>query len=458
MCSVGAPALPTHIRTHAHTRCHRSQPERLTAPHPHTGTDHTPKTPQLGPQHPIRAGKASPPARRSRTGGAKSGDHSPRAETTHPAPSSPALNPHSQHKPNQSNHGNYRQNLAIIVVFGTRIHRAHNLASTRRGRLIHNAIHSRVRRSRMHNPRRATTACTVQSCLVLVSATRLRGTLVAECFGDGWPGDVALAVGGGDGLSARPGINRENVSPIALTGHLTVHVSARRQAVRRSWLNRTNPQPPRKRDLTPVTPPQVGHAPILLNDERTPRTVPHRPSVPQARPVLLILRLARRSLRHVNGGTRTGEHPPTSRGGLLGRIGGRATHQAHNPKHQGHHHAHRRLAHLTVPFDPPRRRGCVADAQNCTPHEAARVNPRHTTQHVTYATEHTYTQTPTHTRTQLTHNQATTQTPAHTNTHNTPDQHKHQKSRQRNNHTQKNKHQQPQGITPAPTPADRYAS
>ena len=37
------------------------------------------------------------------------------------------------------------------------------------------------------------------------------------------------------------------------------------------------------------------------------------------------------------------------------------------------------------------------------------------------------------------------------------DQHKHQKSRLRNNHAQKNKPQQPQGITPHPTSADRYA-
>lgn len=269
----------------------------------------------------------------------------------------------------------------------------------------------------MHNPRRATTACTVQSCLVLVSATRLRGTLVAECFGDGWPGDVALTVGGGDGLSARPGINREDVEPIALTGHLTVHVSTRGQAVRRSGLNRTNPQPPRKRDLTPVTPPQEGHAPILLNDERPTGTVPHRPSVPQARPELLIFRLARRSLRHVNGGARTGEHPPTNRGSVLSCIGGRTTHQGHQPTHQGRHHRAHCLAHLRCPFGSPHQRGSVADDQNHTPHEHSRVNPQPTAHNVTYAIEHTYTQPPTHTRTHAT---------------NTPTQHNTNTARQNN--------------------------
>ena len=396
---------------HARTPAHERPQETIWAPFSTPlmrGYRPRPKSPQRGSRRHLRAGKAKPPARRSGTRGAKSGDHSPRTEATRPALSSSTLNPHSQRKPNQSRHGNYRQNLAIIVVFGPRIHRAHNLVSTRRGRLIHNAIHSCVRRSRMHNPRRATTACTVQSCLVLVSATRLRGALVAECFGDGWPGDVALTVGGGDGLSARTGINRENVAPIALTGHLTVHVSTRRQAVRRSGLNRTNPKPARKRELAPVTPPQVGHAPILLEDERTPLPVPHRPSIPQARPELLILRLTRRSLRHVNGGTPTGEHPPASGGGLLSCVGRHTTHQAHNPKRQGHHHRTHCLAHLRCPFVHPRRRGGVADDQNHTPHERSRVNPRHTTRNVTYTIEHTYT----HPRAHATN----TQPSNHTNT------------------------------------------
>ena len=330
--------------------------------------------------------------------------------TTHTPPILTPLPPHTTSKPQQSQRTKHHHNLTVIVIPNTRIHRTHNLVTTRRRGLIHNAIHSRVRRSRMHNLRRTTTTCTCESCLVLVSATRLRGALVTQRFGDGRPGDVVLTVSGGDGLSACPGINGEHVPAIPLTGHLTVNVRTGGQAGRRSGLNRTNPQPPRVCDLTGVTPPQVGHAAVLLNDKRTPRTVPHRPSVPQARPILLVLRLARGSPGHVNGGPSTGEHPTTHRRGVLSRIGGHTTRQGKRPKHQGHHHAGHCLAHLTVPFGSPRRWGCVADDPNHTPHEHAHVNPKPTNTRVTYTIEHTYTQPPTHTRTHATN------TPTHKHT------------------------------------------
>ena len=342
---------------------------------------------------------------------------------THAPTITTPLPPHTTSKPQQSQRTKHHHNLNIVIVADARIHRTHNLVTTRRGRLIHNAIHSRVRRSRMRNPRRTTTACTMESCIIPVSAVRLRGALVAECLSDGRPGDVALTVSGGDGLRARPGINGEHVAPIALTGHLTVHVRTGRQAGRSGGLNRTNPQPPRICDLTPITPTQIRDRPILFHDERTPQTVPHRPGVPQARTVLLILRLTRRSLRHVNGGTSRREHPPTvGSGRTLSRIGRHTTHQGKHPSHQGHHRTAHNLAHLTVPFGSPHHRGRVADDPNHTPHETGHVNPQPTTRNVTYTIEHTYTQPPTHTRTHATN------TPTHKHT-NTASENKHQHAR-----------------------------
>ena len=324
-------------------------------------------------------------------------NQSPAAMTTHAPTITTPLPPHTTSKPQQSQRTKHHHNLNVVVVPDARTRRTHSHVTTRRGRLSNSLVHSRARRSRVHNRRRTATACTVQSCLVLVSATRLRCTLVAECLSDGGPGDVSLTVSGGDGLSASLAVHLEHVTAIPLTGHLTVNVRAGGQAGRSGGLNRTNPKPPRKRDLAGVTPPQVGNAPILLEDERTPLPVPHCAGIPQARPELLVFRLARRSLRHVNGGTRTGEHPTASGGGLLSRVGGHTTHQAHNPKHQGHHHAPHCLAHLRVPSCSPRRRGCVADAQNCTPHEHSQVNPQPPTHNVTYTIEHTYTHNHQHT-------------------------------------------------------------
>ena len=332
--------------------------------------------------------------------------------TTHAPTITTPLPPRTTSKPQQSQRTKHHHDLNVIVVLDTRIHRTHNLVATRRSRLNNRLIHIRARRRRVHNPHRDTRACTVESCLITVPLNcRLRATLT-EGLSDSQPRHVALTLNGGDGLRARPGVHLEHVPAIPLTGHLTTHVSARRQAIRRSWLNRTNPQPSRKRDLTGVTPPQVGHAPILLNDERTTRTVPHSAGIPQARPVLLILRLTRGSLRHVNGGASLSEHPPTSRGSILGRIRGHTTHQAHNPKHQGHHHAHRLSSHRSFPFDPPHRRGRVADDPNHTPTHRAHVNPQPTTRNVTYIIEHAYTQPPTHTHVRTTN----TQPSNHTNT------------------------------------------
>jgi len=385
--------------------------------------------------------------------------------TTHAPTITTPLPPHTTSKPQQSQRTKHHHNLNVVVVPSARNHRTHNLVTTRRGRLIHNVIHSRVRRSRMHNPRRATTACTVESCLVLVAANRATVALVTECLSDGGPGDVALTLSGGDGLRARRTVHLEHVPAIPLTGHVPLYVRTGGQASRGRSLHRTYPHPAGARRLSRIPPPQIRDAAVLLNDERLTRTIPHRAGVPQARPILLILGLTSRHTRNINRGPSRSQHPRTRRRlHTITGVGGRTTRQGHKPSHKGHHHAAHNLArHHRSSHCSPHRRGRAADDPNHTPHQRAHVNPQtHKHQRDLHHRTHVHTQPPTHTPTHTHAHTTNTQPPQHTNTAHTNtnqrlDQHKHQTSRRRNNHTQKNKPQAAQGITPRPTSADRYA-